>query len=127
MASHPIHVSGDPLTPIQTQSLPPNLHYSPPNPLKTKALQLKPRSTRHPKNKLDKRTNFIPSLCPPRPPYLPLHESPSGHVTSLEGKLTLLAPKTLEPMATDKVTPTTTAEAIQAQSLAARYRCEFVD
>src|SRR3954464_9049826 len=30
-------------------------------------------------------------------------------------------------MATDKVTPITTAEAIQAQSLAARYRCEFVD
>ena len=30
-------------------------------------------------------------------------------------------------MATDKVTPITTAEAIQAQSLAARYRCDFVD
>jgi type IV pilus assembly protein PilB len=30
-------------------------------------------------------------------------------------------------MATDKVTPITSSEAIQAQSLAARYRCEFVD
>jgi len=30
-------------------------------------------------------------------------------------------------MASDKVTPITTNEAIQAQSLAARYRCEFVD
>jgi len=30
-------------------------------------------------------------------------------------------------MATDKVTPITTSEAIQAQSLAARYRCDFVD
>jgi type IV pilus assembly protein PilB len=28
---------------------------------------------------------------------------------------------------TDKVTPITTAEAIQAQALAARYRCDFVD
>ncbi|HEY3840663.1 MAG TPA: GspE/PulE family protein [Bryobacteraceae bacterium] len=30
-------------------------------------------------------------------------------------------------MATDKVTPITTTEAIQSQALAARYRCEFVD
>jgi type IV pilus assembly protein PilB len=30
-------------------------------------------------------------------------------------------------MATDKVTPIVTTEAIQAQALAARYRCEFVD
>src|ERR1051325_4236955 len=30
-------------------------------------------------------------------------------------------------MATDKVTPITTNEAIQAQALAARYRCEFID
>src|SRR6201996_3892884 len=30
-------------------------------------------------------------------------------------------------MATDKVTPITTTEAIQAQALAARYRCDFVD
>src|ERR1700755_1740474 len=30
-------------------------------------------------------------------------------------------------MATDKVTPIPSAEAVQAQALAARYRCDFVD
>ena len=163
MASHPIHVSGDPRTPLHTQTPPaskktpsapdpgcrtknhrptvnltahltvephPSLPHkqndetnlNPRNPLPPKAL---PPNSHFPHQKLHEQSHFILPLYPHR--RLPLHESPPGHVTSLEDKLSRLAPKTLEAMATDKVTPITTAEAIQAQSLAARYRCEFVD
>ena len=125
MASDPIHFSGDPLIPLPAQTRPASsqnlrnpqlplclLHRkipancpqkqnnqrnpTPHNLFHPKALY----PTHHPRNQnLHEQSHFILSLCH----HLPLHESSLQHVTSLEDKLSTLAPKPLEAMATDKV------------------------